>query len=319
MTIKNAHLLIKLVLAVLALFTATFAVASSTPAFWQVSSGKAQVYLLGSMHFGHPDFFPLPATIEQAFNRSDILAVEVNVAGLSPLEITQAVYEYGKLEPGKSLKTELSDEVYRQLKTQGAARAIPVAALEQFQPWFIALQLVEAEIHKTALRQDLGIDRHFLRNANGKEIAELETLESQLRMFGDLSASQQESFLRQTLDDLPKSQTHLTELADAWKTGNDAQLERLVLGQLHGASADATALHHQVFTARNDAMVRAVEQFLEGDKSVFFVVGAGHMLGPTGILQQLSEIGHEVVRVPNDEGTDASIALEVFYPSGQSF
>jgi uncharacterized protein YbaP (TraB family) len=44
--------------------------------FWSVESGNAKVYLLGSMHAGTPDLYPLPAFIDEAYMASDALVVE---------------------------------------------------------------------------------------------------------------------------------------------------------------------------------------------------------------------------------------------------
>ena len=37
------------------------------PSLWRVSTEHGTLFLFGSVHFGHPDFYPFPAPIEDAF------------------------------------------------------------------------------------------------------------------------------------------------------------------------------------------------------------------------------------------------------------
>ena len=47
--------------------------------FWQVESESATVYLLGSIHYADPGFYPLRPAIEKAFEASDKLVVEIAI------------------------------------------------------------------------------------------------------------------------------------------------------------------------------------------------------------------------------------------------
>ena len=47
--------------------------------FWKVSSADNVAYLLGSIHLGSKDMYPLAKEIEDAFERSAALIVEVDI------------------------------------------------------------------------------------------------------------------------------------------------------------------------------------------------------------------------------------------------
>lgn len=279
--------------------SAPMAWSSSQPGFWRASSESATVYLLGSMHFGHPTFFPLPEHIDQAFARAQVLAVEVDIASISPAAATQAIVKYGQLPRGESLEQVLSEPVYKKLAEHSRKSGVPLSAFSRFQPWFVALQLVEAEIRQTELRQDLGIDLYFIQRAAGEQrIDELETIESQLSLFGGLSMPQQERFLEQTLDDLGQSDEYLEQMASAWRLGDLPKLEALLIEPFtQDDDKDSAKFFHKVFTERNHAMTDAVKNYLEGSETVFFVVGAGHMVGKEGIIQLLQKNGVKVERL----------------------
>src|SRR3569832_968705 len=52
--------------------------------FWRVSSPGSTVYLLGSIHFGRPEMYPLSSAIDQAYARADALVVEADVTAIDP-------------------------------------------------------------------------------------------------------------------------------------------------------------------------------------------------------------------------------------------
>src|SRR5690606_26180113 len=153
------------------------------------------------MHFGRPDFYPLPSVIENAFDDAQILAVEINIANLNPTAAMTSLYKHGRIPDGGSLKSRVSAQTYAQLQEVCRHYGVPIAAFEQFQPWFTAMQLVEVALRSGGLQQHLGVDLHFLKRAAGKQIDELETLDSQLQIFSSLDGAEQESFLMQSLED----------------------------------------------------------------------------------------------------------------------
>lgn len=269
--------------------------AGSEPAFWRVTQGKATVYLMGSMHFGAEDFYPLPKEIEQAYQQAQVLAVEVDMSRITPETAGAAIHRYGRLPLGQTLSQRLSSGVYAELTARSEQANLPMAALEQFQPWFVAVQLVEAEIRKTPLRQGLGIDMYFI-NKGSKPIHELETLEQQLALFGNLTMQEQEAFLAQTLADMDNSRVYLKAMATDWQEGDVEQLEKTLIDPFQ-ENPQTKKLFRHIFIDRNDRMTEAVVRFLAEGQTVFFTVGAGHMLGEHGIVAQLKRKGFDVTRV----------------------
>src|SRR5260370_40851619 len=91
------------------------ATVSPTPApkrsmFWKVSSGEHVAYLLGSIHFGSKDMYPLPKEIEDAFDRSAVLLVEADPNHLDLQKIQAKAEEAG------------DDTLWKHLNRQGRQR-----------------------------------------------------------------------------------------------------------------------------------------------------------------------------------------------------
>lgn len=276
----------------------------SSPALWEVRQGKARIYLFGSMHFGQEDFYPLPKVVEEAFESSGRLVVEVNILTISPQAATQAVFKYGGLPPGETLASRLSPEIYSALAKQAEKNGLSVKVFDRFQPWYVSLMLVETEIRKTELQQQLGLDWYFLKRAQGKPVDELESIESQLALFGGLSNTEQQEFLRQTLVDLSESRSYLTVMAQAWRKGDLSALESTLIEPFQH-SPQTKELFDRIFTQRNVDMAKRIREYLKRDEPIFFVVGIGHMLGQSGIVSLLQESGIQVRRLSGLPAPDA--------------
>lgn len=277
------------------LFSSGLALGQSTPAFWQAKGKNNSVYLLGSMHFGLPNFFPLPALIDKAYSQSGKLAVEVDITALQPVAVSAAIQKYGMLPKGQSLNQFLAADASAALARYCRENQLSADSLQALQPWLVALQLVQVELQKSSLQPQLGIDYYFLSQRN-KPVVELETMANQFALFADFSLVEQEFFLTQTLADLQRSSGYLMEMADAWSTGDTEQLEKILLRPFQ-QEAKSQKLYKKLFSDRNTAMATQVRAFLMEDADVFFVVGAGHMLGDDGIIAILRRSGITVERV----------------------
>lgn len=276
----------------------TLATEASNPAFWEIRQGKATVYLFGSMHFGHADFYPLPSVVEQAFEASERLVVEVDILNITPQAATHAIFKYGGLPPDQQLATRLSPATFEALTKRAKENGLDVKVFERFQPWYVSLMLVEAEIRKTELQQQLGIDWYFLKRAGDKRVDELESIDSQLALFGGLTDIEQEEFLRQTLNDLKHSHAYLMAMAQAWRSGDLASLENTLIEPFQ-QNPQTKTLFRRIFTQRNITMADHITHYLKGEGRVFFVVGVGHMLGKDGVVSLLQQKGIEVRRILN--------------------
>jgi uncharacterized protein YbaP (TraB family) len=96
----------KLALAIAGLALFCFASAEAAPPaagngapkhfLWQVTGPKGVVYLLGTIHAGKADFYPLPSIIEDSFNKADTLIEEIDLS--QPAEAARV--ERGLIEGG---------------------------------------------------------------------------------------------------------------------------------------------------------------------------------------------------------------------------
>ena len=93
---------------------------------WQVQSPTSTVYLLGSIHLMKKEMYPLNPVIENAFNKSDYLVVEVNPLTIDQKKMQNEIMLKGMYQGDKTVKDDLSDEVFAMLKIHLEKNNIPI-------------------------------------------------------------------------------------------------------------------------------------------------------------------------------------------------
>jgi uncharacterized protein YbaP (TraB family) len=90
----------------------------------------------------------------------------------------------------------------------------------------------------------------------------------------------------------------VSELMSAWKAGDVPAIQRSVTRELEDLPAPAAeALRERLYERRNHGMAAKVSGMLAGDRPHFVAVGAGHLIGPSGLPELLRQQGYEVRRL----------------------
>ena len=155
----------------------------------------------------------------------------------------------------------------------------------------MTLTLVAAEMKRAGFDAELGVDRHFFEKSTrlGKKFRTLETLAEQLDVFASFPPALQEAMLRDTLRSLDSEIGQMKTVADVWRSGDAAGLERVVLAPM----LKEPALYDAMIVKRNRNWIPKIEECL-ADGHCFVVVGAAHLLGPDGLIAALKQKGYAV-------------------------
>jgi uncharacterized protein YbaP (TraB family) len=260
---------------------------------WKVQSKTTTVYLLGSIHFMKKEFYPLNRRIEDAFDRSTVLAVEANVDDVSKMNI-QGLMEKAFYRSDDTLKKHISAKTYKRVKKECEATGIPAWLMDSQKPWFLALMLESLELVKLGFDPTYGIDVHFLSEASGKKkIKELESVDYQVNLLSGFSDSEQEAFLLSTLKDLNSYRKEVDKLLDAWISGDTSAMEPILQRSVMEDKGMAS-VYDKLLYERNRNMVAKIEGYLKAGETHFVVVGAGHLLGERGIINLLRQKGYRI-------------------------
>jgi uncharacterized protein YbaP (TraB family) len=259
---------------------------------WKIRSKTATVYLLGSIHYLRKDAYPLHISIEDAFSRSNILAVEANVNDPDKLYFSKFIDSV--FYPGEdTLEKHISRQTYELVTREFGKYGLPAEILAKEKPWFLALTLTALELLKSGFEPQYGIDMHFLSKAGQKKIVELESLDQQVELLSNFSDAEQEAFLVHTIKELDTLGRESDRLFETWKAGDAKGLES-IMAKGYAGDQGMASIYEKLLYARNRSMTAKVEDFLRSKDTCFVVVGAGHLVGKKGIVDLLRAKGYAV-------------------------
>jgi uncharacterized protein YbaP (TraB family) len=270
--------------------------AAADPAAWRVTGKNGgDVTLLGSMHVLRPSDHPLPPSIDELIERAEQIAMELDLDDVDAAAQQRTILSTAMLPQGTVLRDVVDADVYGLVEENAEALGVDLKLLERFEPWFLAITLLDQGMRKLGFAGESGLEQYVLgrsRNA-GKEIVGLETLEFQLGIFDSLPAAQQQAMLEQTLAELDEAATALDAMVAAWRAGELETLSAELLDDFAGFPG----LYETLVTKRNDAWVPALERMLADGRRHLVVVGALHLVGPGSVIELLDGRGHDVERL----------------------
>lgn len=252
---------------------------------WKVDDGNSHIFLLGSIHVAKQDMYPLDYRIEEAYRGSDIVAFEIDMTKIDPMSIMK----YMTYTDGTKLKDKISSENYELVRQKFSAIGMTEAMFANMRPWAAAITLQANMLQEAGYEKSLGIDEHFMNKASsdGKKIRALETAEYQMGLLSEFD-NVGDSFINYTIESSDGPDAEIDRMIKAWKEGNKDELLRL-LDSTRYEYPEFEAMYEKIIDERNDNMTIKVEEWLKEDKTIFIVVGAGHIIGEKGIINQLKK------------------------------
>jgi len=261
---------------------------------WKVERDGKQAWLVGSMHLLTPDFYPLPASMEQAFAKSDVLMEEIDMNEASNPQLAASILAKAMNPPGTTLSSQLSKETTAVVSTWLAKMGISLDSLQPLKPWMVAITVQTLALQRMGFDPALGIDKHFQDGATraGKRLQPLETALEQISFLDGLSPKTQDVMLRESVQSADSEQLQIKSIAAAWRSGDVPAMERLVLSDMK----DAPDVYDLLLVSRNRRWVPKVEACMQSNRSCFVVVGAAHLVGPDGLVALLQQRGYSIVQ-----------------------
>ena len=259
---------------------------------WAVQGKSSTAHLFGSVHFLKKEFYPLPKPIEDAYAKSQVVLFEADLDEMQKPETQLKMLQHAKLPEGETLQQHVTKETYAKLQAYLGDLAGLGGAFDSMRPWMVAVALIGLELQKLGFNQEHGVDKYFFDKAkqDKKTIVPLETVDFQLGLFTGLTKAESDAMLQQTIQEISGFKKILTEMTDAWKTGDTAALDRLILE----AMREYPAVHKKLLLDRNKDWAAKIEKLLAEGKSVFVVVGSAHLVGKDSLVDLLTKKGFKV-------------------------
>ena len=256
---------------------------------WKVTGPTGVVYLLGTIHVGKADFYPLPSIIEDSFKEADTLIEEIDIS--EPAEAARAqrgLIEDGSYPNGDTITNHLSEVTSSHLAAYVKKGGLSEPTIARLRPWLVSVLVAQLELTRMGFDPVNGVDRHFLDEArqSHKPIGALEDAGSQLELFNSLSEELQDRLLLSSLVDMEKWADCFDLINQAWQSGDAAAMQEVITSSVRDYP-QLKPLMTKLLDDRNNAMTTKIERFLQTPKTYFVAVGAGHLVGDQGILSQL--------------------------------
>lgn len=267
---------------------------------WEVENGKNKVYLLGSLHIMQEEVYPLDDRIEKAFEKADILVVEVDATTLDQTAVNNFIIANAVYRDSINLQSILDEELFNNISLKMQELGITEEQLKAFKPWFVSLNLGLGALQKIDITTGLGIDLHFLNKAHEQEktILELETPIIQLEALSSMDEQTQIDYLRYSLEDYENAKENFMKMLECWKTGDADAMNtqtKMKLLELKDELPGISHYYNEVFVNRDINIAEKLAEYLEGeeDHTYFIIVGAFHVIGDDGLLKLLNDKGYK--------------------------
>lgn len=279
-----------------ALSGSAFAQDAIDPALYVVRDADSTMYLYGTVHVRPNGADWADAEVRAALAESQEIWTEILMSPETDAQAQQLALQMGRADPGRPLSSWLTPEENARLNALTGRLGMPTGALEQFQPWLAGLTLSIIPIMQAGYSPMSGVDRNVdaYGDANGKTMRALETVEQQLGFFDGFSEEIQRQFLVESIDEAENGVALINMLSVAWERGDIEGLEGAVITETREQYPE---LYNTIFVQRNNAWMDVLVAEMQGSGVDFIAVGAGHLLGEDGLVEQFRARGFTVERV----------------------
>lgn len=270
---------------------------------WEINGtdsegNSSKLYVLGTIHFGDDRLYPLPQSVESAFESSDKYVAELSsedFGKMVPELVARQVASMGRetaraAETGKPLLSYFTeDEINFFIQVYGSIEIVNQLAL--FEPWVLMSGLTVLPAAYSGLDATKGIDPYLINKAgeNNKKVEGLDTLDIQLDLleFGDWDTqlAMTKDLLKELMDDPDVAGKEMAELYDTYLTYDENLLAEVMAADYESETeAYAKEYHDEMFVARNTAWANKFVEYLEQGGTTFIFAGAGHFVGEDSVF-----------------------------------
>ncbi|MDG1841667.1 MAG: TraB/GumN family protein [Crocinitomicaceae bacterium] len=265
---------------------------NSNSLLWKITgSEKNKIsYLYGTIHMVKKEDFVIKEKVKKAFNKCEVLALEVNLKMSLKTKMNLAMQTL--LPKGKSVKDFISKEDF-QLLSSYAKDSINLSDKKfknylKLKPFFLSSILIKESLGKIK-----SYDEEFYKMSSKKKMRHigLEKIEDQLRMVNQISFKEQGEMM---MHGITNNENSFEKLVQAYLDEDLNLLSKLISND----SQNLKEFEYNFLVKRNQKWIPIIEKTIQKHNS-FIAVGAGHLFGENGVISLLKKNGYEVAPVFN--------------------
>ncbi len=263
--------------------------------FWEIH-GMAEdgtpstVYILGTIHIGDDQLYPLSDYVVSALDYSDRIVAEVSAEDveLAEAEVTKKLLEGINLS--RNIYESFTDAEVEYLYSLYDAESIE--SLKVFEPWILMSLFQEYAIANTNLSQDQGLDINLFAYAReeGRTVEGLESLETQLDLvtFSDFTYEEQILIMKEIIADSIEldPSIELQKLYNFYLANDKEGLSEIA--NMPPDVGELEARYYKILLDdRNKNWAESIVTYLNEGGSTFIYAGVGHFTGENNVFDFL--------------------------------
>jgi uncharacterized protein len=266
---------------------------------WRVTNTKAPCYLVGTMHALSAHDWPLPKGYYQALQDSKRLVFEMKP---DPQRQFPAKFVRAATYPkGDSVERHVHPKTWEIIRVNFTTvhmlgKPFRVSGyyvqhgVDQLRPWAIAGIFYGIPGYND-VQSRFGVDNYFRSEGKrkGKELAGLETVDEHVEVLHGMNDIESEIMLLDIIVHRDKEKGWSEQLRRSWKHGDIAGVRENMArwGNLNPGA------YVRLLDQRNIKWIPQIKAEFNSGKPTSIVVGAGHLLGPNGLLALLERSGYK--------------------------
>lgn len=281
--------------------TAVIATAAHSQLLWKVTdnnSGKTS-YVFGTHHFAPLSLLDSIKGLDAALQNADKVYGELDMQAAMDPSALMGMQQMIMAPADSTIDKVLTAKQLADLNMAWAKYGtdeVPMEALYMLKPAGLSTQLAALMSAKVLPDMNVGqgIDNELQVRARkaGKQVAGLETMEFQTNMLLGDPISKQVEDLMETIEDIDAEAGKLVRLTNAYLAQNYKDIETICAESVLKNPESA----EKMIISRNNNWMKQLEPEMK-NTNLLVVVGAGHLVGDKGILNQLKQAGYTVTPV----------------------
>lgn len=273
---------------------------------WRARRGDRTIHLIGTIHIPDPRLDPVAARLEPVIAGADLLFLEATEEDTKALEKRLTGPDSLLLLKDTSLPDLLTEAEWQKLAEAARTRGIPPFMAARMQPWYLSMVLALPGCAVELVGQGEGLDSRIEELAKDADVPRrsIEPIDTVFRVFNSDPLDKQLRLLQLGIfpEDLSADLLQTTVNAYFDEAHSDAwQMSRLMtLAHLDLPEDEIETLledmEQKLLIARNLAWIEEIETAPEA--RIVVAVGAAHLMGERGLLNQLEIRGYTLERRP---------------------
>ena len=249
--------------------------------------GQHTSYLFGTIHMMPKEQFNIDSTLTAAFNKSSMIAMEVNLN----MDLAQKI-ELAKetiLPEGKTLRNICTDAQYQLIYTY-ALDSMHMSKKKfkrysSLKPFFFSSVMLQESLEDT---KSYELEFGEMAKKGSKKTMGLESIQVQMQTINTVSLEDQ---VRMLIDGMNQTQGYDAMLSNYLSESIDALYIDIIT-----ESEGFPNFVENFLNKRNTQWIPVITDQIERENT-FIAVGAGHLPGPKGVLELLRAQGYSLTPI----------------------